>query len=120
MGIPPEFAAFLTAPVPAVNPEDMRRLWPLLEGLERGHGATGFDINLLKEHCSANANVVAVMVRVALVKSLLQQGVLDAWREGDGVRPRVFEVVATCSLLPEEERMEFDAQAILSALESAG
>ena len=115
-GIAPEFAAFLAAPVPAVDPEDMRGIWPLLEGLEGGIGATGIDINLLKKHCSANANVVAVCARVALVKSMLQQGVLDAWREGNSVQPKVFEVIATCSLLPGEEGLKFDTQAILGAL----
>jgi hypothetical protein len=33
MGIGPEFAAFLAAPIPAVDPEDMRRIWPLFERL---------------------------------------------------------------------------------------
>lgn len=31
-GIAPEFAAFLAGPIPAVDPEDMRRIWPLFEG----------------------------------------------------------------------------------------
>jgi hypothetical protein len=39
--------------------------------------------------CSASANVIAVTARAALVKSLLHQGLLDAWREGDSVRCNV-------------------------------
>jgi hypothetical protein len=116
MGIAPEFAAFLAAPIPAVDPEDMRRIWPLFEGLEGG----GIDTKLLAEQCSTNANVIAVSARVALVKSLLQQGLLDAWREGDSLRPHVFEVIARCALAPEGEGLKFDTQAILAAIESAG
>lgn len=118
-GIAPEFAAFLAAPIPAVDPEDMRRIWPLFEGLEGGEGATGIDTKLLAKHCSAGANVIALSARVALVKSLLQQGILDAWRDGDNVSPRVFEVVATCSLTPEKEGMRFETKYILEALGEA-
>ena len=110
-GIAPEFAAFLAGPIPAVDPEDMRRIWPQFEGLEGG-----IDTKLLAKHCSAGANVIAVSSRVSLVKSLLQQGILNAWREGNSVQPRVFEVIATCSLVPEEEGLKFDTQAILGAL----
>jgi hypothetical protein len=119
-GIPPELAAFLSAPIPAVDPEDMRRIWPLLEGLEGGIGATGIDVNLLKQHCSADANVIAVMARLALAKSLLGQGVLDEWKEGDSLRPQVFEVIAKCALAPEGEGLRFDTQAILAAIKLAG
>ena len=108
-GIPPEFAALLSAPIPAVDPEDMRRIWPLFEFLEeeKGEGATGIDVRLLAEHCSAGANVVAITARVALAKFLLkQQGLLDAWKEGDSLRPQVFEVIAKCALSLEGGRSE--------------
>jgi hypothetical protein len=117
-GIAPEFAAFLAAPtIPAVDPEDMRRVWPLFEGLE---GGTGIDIKLLAQRCSANANVLAVSTRVQLARSLLQQGLLDKWREGDSLRPQVFEVIAKCALAPGGQGLRFDTQAILAAIKSAG
>lgn len=79
-GIAPEFAAFVSAPVPAVDPEDMRSVWTLFESIwkqEKRDGATGIDTRLLAEHCSPGANVMAISSRVALVKALEQQGLLD-------------------------------------------
>ena len=125
-GIDPEFEAFSSAPVPAVDPEDMRRVWPLfewlwLEEVEQGSGATGIDANLLAKQCSAGANVVAISARVALVKFLLkQQGLLDAWRDGDNLRPKVFEVIAKCPLEPGGKGLRFDTEAILAAIKLAG
>ena len=122
-GIDPEFAAFSSAPVPAVDPEDMRRVWPLFELVWRGKqgtGATGIDTRLLAEHCSAGANIAAISARVALTKALQQQGLLDAWREGDSLRPKVFEVTAKCPLTPGAGTMKFDPEAILAAIELAG
>ena len=126
MGINPNFETFGLAPVPAVDPRDMRSVWPLFEFLEEEKeeqrtGATGIDTRLLAEHCSAGANIAAICARVALAKFLLhQQGLLNAWREGDSLRSQVLEVIAKCPLTPEGEGLRFDTQAILAAIELAG
>lgn len=126
-GIAPEFAAFLSAPtIPAVDPEDMRRVWTLVKDLGEDKpntgdtGITGIDMAVLAEHCSKGANVLAVFTRVQLVRALLQQGLLDAWKEGDSLRPQVFEVIAKCALAPGgEDGLKFDTEAILKALGKA-
>ena len=119
--IPPEFAALLSAPIPAVDPEDMQRVWPLfafLDNQPQGTGATGIDAKWLAQHCSAGADITAICARVGLAKVLVVKGLLDKWRDGDTLRPHVFEVLAKCPLAPGAQG--FDIEAILTAIKLAG
>ena len=55
-------------------------------------------MKLLAGVCIANANVLAVFLRVTLIGALMQQKESDRWREGNGLRDKVFEVAATWPL----------------------
>jgi len=109
------FASFLSAPIPSVDPEDIKRLWPLVASLE---GGVGIDTRALVERCSSGANLNAVFTRAMLVRALLQRGLLDKWREGDTLKDKVFAVAATAPLVPQKEgTLDFDGAAFLAALE---
>lgn len=103
-------------PVPSVNPEDIKQIWPLAS-LEGG----GIHVNLLAERLSPGANVNAVFARAMLVRALMQQGLLDKWRDGNTPMDKVFAVAATVALKPQftsekEGTMDFDTEAFLAAL----
>ena len=101
----PDFVAALTEPVPPVKPSDIRRVWSFLAvekalftSVERAEGGFGISCRVLAEQCDVHSNVVAVFFRATLVQLFLQQGLLDGWRDGDGLGDRVFEVAATFRL----------------------
>ena len=58
------------------------------------HRGRSVNVKLLASLCNPNADVLAVWFRATLVETLLQQGQLDRWREGNSLRERVFEVAA--------------------------
>jgi hypothetical protein len=58
----------------------------------------GFSQRLLAQQCSAGADVLAVFWRTSLVNIMVQQGVLDEWREGNELREPVFWGAATFPL----------------------
>lgn len=113
------FDSFLSAPIPAVDPDDIKRVWSLAM---TGSGAV--DKRLLAERCSTGANVLAVWMRAMLIKGLMQKGLLEKWRDGDTLEDRVFAVGATAPMTPvltksypPEGAMDFDGDAFLAALE---
>lgn len=100
-------------PVPPVSPEDMKRIWDI---------PGPADVKFLERLCSPRANVLAVNIRLSVLKLLLEQRMLDPWRKTDGTVPdKVVEVFARCSLVPRggpgEGKIEFDLPAILKSLE---
>ena len=95
------FRAFIGQQVPAVRVDDVRRIWSFLtEQAQNTHvkGGTGFNIKLLADMCSPNANTLAVYFRATLIMLLQAQGLLDRWRDGNSLQDRVFEVAASFPL----------------------
>jgi hypothetical protein len=86
------FDAFIGKPVPAVPADDVRRVWSFLAS-EQGSGRS-VSLKLLAGMCDLNADVLAVWFRATLVETLLHQGLLDRWREGNSLRGNVFDVAA--------------------------
>jgi hypothetical protein len=99
-------------PVPAVSPEDLKRVWAVLSAEPAG---TGFSLDVLATVCEPNADLLAVWFRAGLVWALLQRGAL---RSGSTVQNRVFEVVAT---FPRRNGpAEADLDALVAATEQSG
>ena len=89
-------------PVPAADASDMKRVWELTsEALRRESaeaGSVGWDIRLIAGQCGQGADPLAVWARVALLRALLQRGLLDDWRGGDRPYDVVFQALATFPL----------------------
>jgi hypothetical protein len=89
-------------PVPTVDAGDMKRVWELTSEVARSHSATpgsvGLDVRLIASQCSEGADALAVFFRVALVRPLLDSGLLDNWRDGDRPYDVVFQALATFPL----------------------
>ena len=92
------------APIPPVDPIDLRRLQELYEqvgaqlrdaGLE---GCSGISASQIAGTCSPGADMGAVWVRCALLGVLLKQGVLADWQRGTGLDDAVYRVAATMPL----------------------
>jgi hypothetical protein len=107
--------AFIGRPVPAVHPDDLKRVWSFIASEQGGGPGNSVSLNLFAGLCDANANVLAVWFRATLVKALLQQGQLEGWREGASLREKVFEVAASFPLPQGPE--SFDPDAFIAALE---
>lgn len=90
-------------PVPTVDASDMKRVWELTEEAARSlsvtPGSVGLDVRLIASQCSEGADPLAVFFRVALLRPLLDSGLLDNWRDGDRPYDVVFQTLATFPLL---------------------
>ena len=100
-----ELATFVKAfesgtPTPAVDPEDIRRMWEFMnrvraERRDAGvHGLGAVNARLYKDICQPGVNLVAVWVRTGLVEFLHRTGSLQHWEPGSEYEKRVFEVAA--------------------------
>jgi hypothetical protein len=96
----------LNGRVPEVKPDDIARVWSVLEsekersrelGLNTSGAAVGICYRLLAEKCDVHY-FLAVFLRVALINGLLQDELLDRWRSEGGLNSRVFEVAAAFPL----------------------
>ena len=89
-------------PIPAVDPSDMRRIWELISEApppeSAGVGVRGWNANLIADQCSQGADPLAVFYRAALLKPLLESGLLDNWRDGDSPHDVVFQALAAFPL----------------------
>jgi hypothetical protein len=110
----PDIASFLSAPIPDVDPEDIKRIWPLVAS---GEGGMAIDRRVFIERCGPGANVTAVFVRAILVRAMMEQGLLNRWLENNTPQNQVFAVAATAPLTPQEGALGFDGEAFLAALE---
>src|SRR4051812_48623335 len=108
-------------PVPAVDTSDLKRVWQFISEAPRPEGAaTGtvsWDISLVAGQCSQGADALAIFVRLALLGSLLDGGLLDEWREGDRPYDVVFRALATFPL--PEGMQNFRADEFENALREA-
>jgi hypothetical protein len=84
--------------VPAVDANDMKRVWELTSETPRPDGAArgsvGWDVRLIASQCSQGADPLAVFLRVALLRPLLESGLLDEWRDGERHYDVVFQTLA--------------------------
>jgi hypothetical protein len=103
--------SFLSHPLPTVDPEHIKALWPLTS-LEAG---VAIERRVLAERCSPNADVIAVWARAILIKAMLEQGLLNRWLDGDTPQDKVFAVAAATPLRLQEWT---DGAAFLARLES--
>ncbi len=89
-------------PVPAVNADDMKRVWELISQTPRpegaGPGSVSWDVRLIADKCSQGADPLAVFFRIALLRPLLESGLFNEWRAGDRPYDVVFQVLATFPL----------------------
>jgi hypothetical protein len=113
------------APVPPVNPDDVKRVWRFIweavGGRQAAEGeasaAIGFDVGLIAQQCGPGADVLAVFFRTALLQPLLREGMLDDWREGNELRVSVFGAAATFPL--QNGIKSFDPKAFIERLRSS-
>ena len=103
-------------PVPPVNADDLKRVWYAISNIavtcqstegHDPHRTMGIDTRLLEPHCEPGADVTAVSIRALLLHSCLQAGLLDDWREANGLRDTVFRVAATYPIEQGRERFNF-------------
>jgi hypothetical protein len=109
------FENFIGKPVPAVRTDDLKRVWSFLASEQRGVQGRSVSLKLLSGLCDSNADVMAGWFRATLVETLLQQGRLDRWREGNSLRGKVFEVAAGFPFPQGPENADLDA--LVAALE---
>ena len=90
--------ALTGGPVPAVHPDDLRRVWAAITsepatGTPAG-ATTGISINLVKQLCENGSVALAAWVRMSFLDLLQRQNLLDAFRDDDGLQNTVFETAA--------------------------
>jgi hypothetical protein len=119
-------------PLRPVDPDDVRRVWDLIlqvspafwpDRATAGRAGDpraptmGIDVRLVAQHCSPSADVLAVFFRTALLQALIEQDMLNDWREGKEFRHSVFEAAATFPLPKGVE--SFDPNAFIDRLRSS-
>jgi hypothetical protein len=67
-------------------------------GMSGASGSVGWDIKLIAGQCSQDADAIAVLARVVLLRAVLQSGLIEEWRNGDRPHDVVFETLATFPL----------------------
>jgi hypothetical protein len=90
------------APIPAVDPADIRCVRQCLKDFALEHpaptaqeGANGIDIRLFDQVCSPGANVPAVLLRNTMIELLLHLKLLTPWLRGDDLDDAVLQVAAS-------------------------
>ena len=108
--------------LPPVSPDDIKRVWSIIRQLTGGQAgraasAVSIDIKLVAPHCSPGADILAVFFRIGMLQHMLEQGMLNPWQEGDGLRSIVFDNAATFPLRIGSDG--FDPDAFLEQLRSS-
>jgi len=108
--------------LPPVNPDDIKRVWSIIRQLTGGQAGraastTSIDIKLVAPHCSSGADILAVFFRMGILQYMLEQGMLNPWQEGDGLRSIVFDNAATFPVRIGSDG--FDPDAFLEQLRSS-
>jgi len=89
--------SMLDGNIPAVSPLDIQRLWSLQS--QHPGDSVSYCTSTISQICeSESADPVAVGARTMLLRTLLEQGVLENWREDDGLSKVVFDAAATFPL----------------------
>jgi hypothetical protein len=83
--------------IPAVNSVDIQRLWALQS--QHPGDSVSYSTRAILQMCeSESADPIAVGARTMLLGTLLEQGVLENWRENDGLSKAVFDAAAVFPL----------------------
>jgi hypothetical protein len=80
--------------IPAVSSLDIQRFW----AMQSQHPGAICTKAILQVCESESADPVAVGARTMLLRTLLEQGVLENWRENDGLSKAVFDAAAAFPL----------------------
>src|ERR1700676_5420132 len=83
--------------IPAVSSIDIQRFWSL-RSQHPGDSASYSTKAILQVCESESADPIAVGARTMLLDILLEQGVLENWRENDALRKVVFDTAAVFPL----------------------
>lgn len=76
--------------IPTVSSGDIQRFW----SMQSSHPGTICTKAILQVCESESADPIAVGARTMLLRVLLEQGVLENWRESDGLSSAVFDAAA--------------------------
>src|ERR1035441_4144828 len=108
-------------PVPAVDASDIKRVWELTSDAASSQraapGTVGLDVRLIAGQCSQGAGPLAVFFRAALLRPLIESGLLDEWRDVERPYDVVFQAIATFPL--PEGIQNFRADEFADALRKA-
>jgi hypothetical protein len=89
-------------PIPPVRAADMERVWEFIFKDSIGEVSTtptvGFNLRVITGQCGPDADLLASFVRATILKQLLEEGLLDAWRDGKHPNGTVFQVLASFPL----------------------
>ena len=80
--------------IPAVSSLDIQRFW----AMQSQHPGAISTKAILQVCESESADPIAVGARTMLLRTLLEQGVLENWRENDGLSKAVFDAAASFPL----------------------
>ncbi|SRR5713226_2119796 len=84
----------LNGNIPAVSSLDIQRFW----AMQSQHPGAICTKAILQVCESESADPVAVGARTMLLRTLLEQGALENWRESDGLAKAVFDAAAVFPL----------------------
>ena len=94
-----DLESIMNGNIPAVSPLDIQRVWSLQSQHSADSGARSYSMKAILQFCESEAaDPIAVWARTALIGILLPQGVLENWRENDGLSKVVFEAAAAFPL----------------------
>ena len=87
--------------IPAVSSVDIQRFWAMQSQHEPQHdgASVSYSTKAILQICeSESADPIAVGARTMLLRTLLQQGILENWREGNSLTKEVFDAAAAFPL----------------------
>ena len=112
-------------PAPAVDPENLKRVWKFFESLRAevasrnseenrssGPSPLGVEADILAQQCSPGANIGAVTFRCQCLQMFSKEGLLAPWQHGEELEDIVFEVFAAYPV----HIGKFDSEALLKDL----
>lgn len=92
-----DLKSMIDGDIPAVSSIDIQRFWSLQS--QRPGDSVSYSTKAILQVCeSQSADPIAVGARTMLLGTLLEQGALENWREGDGLSKVVFDTAAVFPL----------------------
>ena len=92
-----DLKSIIDGDIPAVSSIDIQRFWSL-QSQRPGDSVSYSTKAILQVSESASADPIAVGARTMLIGTLLEQGVLENWRENGGLNKAVFDAAAVFPL----------------------
>ncbi len=84
--------------IPPADARDLQRFWSI-QSQDPAQSGVAYSANAMLQICeSKSADPVIVWARTVLIRILLQQGVLENWRENDDLHVSVFQSAAVFPL----------------------